>query len=120
MASWPSGLPAPLLSSYNNRDQLPVLETAMESGPPRRVRYSNHYMTTGSMSLTVNLSQATALQSMLDSSNLGSDWITGCPIDTGTGLKNHRVRITSVMRKVLKPPDQLWQFTLAFETDEHL
>lgn len=120
MATWPAGLPAPMLTSYHNADTFPHITTRMQSGPSRRTRYSNHYMTTGQMTLTVDQTQAIALQGLIDSSNLGTDWITGVPLDTGTGLKDHRVRLSSVQRKVIKSPDIYWQFTLSFETDEHL
>ena len=120
MATWPVSLPDPILNSYHSADVFPVLKTEMQSGPPRRTRYSDHYLTTGQLTMVVNSTQAGTFQQLLDDSNLGTDWITGCPIDTGTGLKNHRIRITSVQRKVLTPPDQHFQITVSFETDEHL
>lgn len=120
MSTWDATLPVPLLSSYHNSDTLPVLKTEMESGPPRRVRYSDHYMTRGQMSMVLDSTQMAAFKAMLDACNLSADWLTGCPIDTGGGLTPHRIRMTSVQRKVLVPPDKTWSVTVAFETDEHL
>lgn len=120
MATWPGTLPAPQLSSYHNSDLLPVLKTEMESGPPRRTRYSAHYMTKGQITMTLDPTQLAAFRQLMSDSNHGTDWITGTPVDTGGGLVNHRIRITSVQRKVLLPPDKLWNVTIAFETDEHL
>lgn len=120
MSVWPASLPAPELSSYNAKDKLPVIETEMSSGPPRRTRISAHFMTRGNMEMTLNASQMSAFETMLDDSNHTADWITGCPIDTGGGVTDHRIRITAVDRQVVIPPNQVWKVKLAFETDEHL
>lgn len=120
MAVWPASLPPPELNSYHNSDTFPVIKTEMESGPPRRTRFSTHYMTRGQFKMTLDAAQMTDFQNIIDSSNLSADWLTGCPIDTGRGLADHRIRMTSVQRKVVKPPDLLWAVTVSFETDEHL
>jgi hypothetical protein len=77
-------------------------------------------MSFGQITMTLNASQMGDFEQLLKDTNQTADWITSCPIDTGGGLKNHRIRITSVQRKVELPPDKLWKVTLAFETDEHL
>lgn len=119
MPAWPSGLPVPILSSYHVSDTLPVLRTNMQSGPPRAVRYSNHYLSQGQLTLVVNATQLAAIKGMMNDSNLGTDWITGTPIDTGGGLTGHRIRVRSIQRKVLVPPDVTWSVTISFETDDH-
>jgi hypothetical protein len=120
MSVWPGTLPPPLLSSYHNNDQLPTIRTDMESGPPRKARSTRHFMTRGQLSMVLDASQMAAFQQMIVDSNYTADWITDCPIDTGGGLTNHRIRISSVQRKVSAPPDRLWTVTVSFETDEHL
>lgn len=120
MSAWPASLPAPQLSSFTARDTLPIMKTQMESGPPRRTRLSAHYMTRGQITMHLNASQMGDFEQLLTDSNQSADWITGCPIDTGGGLKDHRIRITSVQRKVELPPDKLWKVIVAYETDEHL
>lgn len=120
MSVWPASLPAPELSSYNAKDKLPIIETEMSSGPPRRTRLTAHFMTRGQITMTLNASQMSAFEQMLEDSNHTADWITGCPIDTGGGLTDHRIRITSVQRQVAVPPNKIWTVTVAFETDEHL
>ena len=120
MSAWPGSLPPPILSSFHNRDTLPIIKTEMSSGPPRRTRVTSHKMTRGQISMVLNPTQMADFQQMLIDSNQTADWITGCPIDTGGGLTPHRIRITSVQRKVTLPPDKLWSVTIAFETDESL
>lgn len=120
MSVWPGTLPPPELSSYHNSDRYNTIKTEMESGPPQKVRFSTHFTTTGQLTMTLDPSQMAAFQSMLTNSHHTADWITGCPIDTGGGLANHRIRITSVQRKVALPPDKLWKVTVSFETDERL
>lgn len=120
MSTWPAALPHPLLSSYHNADRFLILKTAMESGPPRRALKSTHYMTTGQITMVLDVANMAIFQQMLLDSRHTADWITGCPIDTGSGVRNHRIRISSVQRKVTLPPDKLWTVTISFETDEHL
>lgn len=120
MSVWPASLPPPEVSSFNNRDTLPVIKTAMSAGPPRRTRVSSHYMTTGQSTMTLNASQMTDFNQMIEDSGKTADWVTDAPIDTGGGLTGHRIRITSIQRKVVLPPDKLWKITIGFETDERL
>lgn len=119
MSAWPSGLPEPELKSYSSSDQYNVIRTDMESGPPRQARLSAHYMTTGSFTLTLTRAQMATFRTVVPASNYGADWVTGVPLDTGNGSKQHRMRMLKVKMKVLFPQDALYQLTVNFETDEH-
>ena len=118
MANWDVTLPPPLLAGYNSRETPRVLATDMDSGPQRRTLYSAHPRLFGSASMVVDKTQATAFNVMYENARLGADWISNCPIDTGQGLTDHRVRITSVQYSVLKSPDKYWKIVFTFETDE--
>lgn len=118
MATWDGSLPAPLLAGYNSRETPRILKTEMDSGPQRMTLYSGHPRLYGSAAMSVDPAQAAAFRAMYESANLGADWITGCPIDTGQGLAAHRVRITSVQYSVQLPPDKKWKIVFTFETDE--
>lgn len=120
MAAWPAGLPAPQVQSYHTRDVAPVIRTDMESGPQRMARSSAHYMTVGQMTIALDATQHATFEQLYQDSNNGTDWITDVPIDTSGNLANHRIRITSVQRKIIRPPNVYWNVTLSFETDEHL
>jgi len=118
MATWDATLPAPVLAGYNSRETPRMLTTEMESGPQRLTLYSGHPRLFGSASIVADPAQAAAFRVMFEAGRLGADWFTGCPIDTGQGLADHRVRLTSVQYQVLRPPDKLWKITFTFETDE--
>ena len=119
MPTWPATLPAPMTESYSTVDQFPVLQTEMQSGPPRLTRYSNHYLTTGNAELVMDSTQYAIFRQLLIDSNLGTDWITDTPIDTGGGHVNHRIRIRQVERRCINQPDNYWQISLVYETDDH-
>ena len=118
MAAWDDTLPPPLLAGYNARETPRILTTEMDSGPQRMTLYSAHPRLFGSAGISVDLAQAKAFNVMYENARLGTDWITGCPIDTGTGLADHRIRITSVQYSVQVPPDKHWKIVFTFETDD--
>lgn len=120
MTAWPAGLPEPELSGYSIADEYNLIRTEMESGPPRQSRRSAHYMSVGNMTMTMTNAQMISFQSVIPASDYGADWITGVPIDSGTGSKPHRIRMLKVSRTVLFPQDGLYKLTVQFETDEHL
>ena len=120
MSDWPSGLPEPQISSYTLADEYNVIRTEMESGPARQARRSSHYMSVGSMTMTMTPAQMTTFRSVVPDSDYGAEWINGVPIDTGLGAKSHRIRLLKVSHTVLFPQDGLYKVTIQFETDEHL
>jgi hypothetical protein len=119
MSAWPAGLPEPELKSFSSTDSFNIIRTDMESGPPRQSLRSSHFMTAGSLSLTLTTAQMDIFQAAIPASNYGADWVTGVPIDSGNGSQPHRIRLIKVSRKVLFPQDGLYKLTITYETDEH-
>ena len=118
MAIWDSSLPVPLVSGYTVREAPRLLKTSMESGPQRVALFSAHPRIFGSASMVVDQAQAISFNAIFINSRYGASWVDDVPLDTGTGLALHRMRITSVSRSVVKPPDAYWKIAFNFETDE--
>lgn len=119
MAVWPASLPPALVQGYNFSDKRLTVETPMESGPPRRAQLSTHFISNGTMNLALDATQLTALRDVLDVSSGGTEWLTGCPLDAGTGPAAHRIRVTGFQVNVMVP-ERLWRAIVWFETDERI
>lgn len=118
MAAWPPQLSDLILAGYSATDELPFIETPMETGPVRRTLLTSYHMTNLRASLVLDgQTQANAFRQLLVDSNYGADWITGVPIDTGTGVSVRRIRITSPTWTVLVP-GSMWSVSFSAETDD--
>jgi len=118
MASWPPQLSNLILSGYSATDDMPFIETPMETGPIRRTRLTSYHMTDIRGSLVLeNQTQANAFRQLLKDSNYGADWITGVPLDTGTGVVARRARLVSPSWTVLVP-GKMWSVSMTIETDD--
>ena len=120
MATWPAGLPAPVIADFRSQDRAAMITTPMESGPSRRTRLSAHWMTTGTMTLYLEKAQADALRTWLsDQLYDGANWIDDLPLDTGQGLAPHHARISGMSWSFSQlVPGKNWRFSCQFETDE--
>lgn len=124
MPAWDPSLPPFLIADYNVSDELPVIVTPMQSGPPRRTRFSGHYLSTGTLTMVATKAQVDSYQQLLAASNSGSDWITDMPLDAGAGVALNRIRVRSTKTAIMKQDDPThqigrWKITVGFETDEH-
>lgn len=117
MAAWPPSLPPMLIQGYSATHNPLVLETEMESGPKRRTRMSEHFITNGVGSMILNKSQMYALGEALSLAKDGADWMTGAPIDVGGGPLPHRIRVTGYQINVVTP-GITWRAIIWWETDE--
>lgn len=118
MASWPPELSDLVLSGYSALDELPYIESPMETGPVRRTLLTSYHMTAIRGSLILDgQTQADAFRQLLVDSAFGADWVTDVPLDTGTGVVTRRARFTAPSWSVLVP-GRMWQVNLNIETDD--
>lgn len=115
--AWPSTLPIPTNMSYSGSDELPVIRTPMEQGPPRVTRVSSVYMSELQVQCILTNAQLAIYRTYFAGSECqaGAGWFD-MPIITGASVINHMVRITSSrwMRS-----GNVWMLSLGLETDEH-
>lgn len=122
MATWPAGMPAPVIQNFSTADGVREIRTPMESGPQRRTRLSAHFMTTGQMTLYLTKAQADTLRVWLSEQLYdGVNWIDDLPLDTGRGLTPHHARISGMSWSYSQlVPGKYWRFTCSYETDQRL
>lgn len=120
MANWDARLPDPLLTGNNSRHTPNSVETPMESGVQRRTLISKAYVGYGSYTLMLNEAGMNHFHDMYDSADHGTEWINNAPADTGYGLAPHRIKITSINRRCITPPNRLWSVVYTWETDEQV
>ena len=118
MAAWPAQLSDLILSGYSATDDMPLIETLMQTGPIRRTLLTSYHMTYIKGSIVLDgLAQANAFRQLLVDSNYGADWITGVPLDTGTGVVARRARLSSPVWTVLVP-GSMWSVSINIDTDD--
>ena len=117
MATWPAGLPHPLVSGYNATDKWRTLETQMESGPPRRTQLTGHYLITGTGTMVLDATQSATFRAFMESTKSGTEWVTGVPVDVGLGIETKRARITAVQYAVVTPLTH-YRVVYWWETDD--
>ena len=114
--AWPVTLPI-LNEGYSLDDELPVIRTEMEQGPPRVTRISTSYMTNLQVQCLLTDAQMTIYRAYFHGSECqaGAGWFD-MPIMTGGAVIDHEVRITSSSAS----RDGLhWRLSLGLETEEH-
>lgn len=92
-----SPLPAPM-RPYSFADELPVIRTPFESGPPRVKRFSSDYTTTFSVQVYLTDAQLDAFRTFFDDpaeADRGANYFE-MPLITRGNLVDHLVRILSV------------------------
>jgi len=119
MAAYPQNLPAPLISNYKSEDNPNIVRTSIPGGPRYREQVSSHFVSSGNAMIVVDYAQAQTFRAMIGNTSHNTKWLTDMPLDTGSGLANHRVRISNVRWQVAGfKPGVNWRISFDFETDE--
>lgn len=118
MADWPSTLPNPLMSGYSMRDDLPLIRTEMEQGPPRVTRFSANFDTIITATIFITNAQLEIFRDFFENTvNLGADFFDIAANTKGTVVP-HRCRIMNTPNYRLA--GNRWTVTLTLETDERV
>lgn len=114
--TWPETLPLPLQAKYSVADAPNLQRTQMEVGPDRVTQVSKSFVSNIAVAWLFTLDQMPTFRGFFDNEiNSGADWFSA-EMDTGSGIRAHRVRFTTY--PTMSRDGNNYLITAALETED--